>query len=354
MAVRSGVMGQGYGRDGRRYCLLCLFCGAEEAGVEGGGEGGGEVVDYGDEVADDAVGVFALNFHDAATLVLETAADNHHFFALGEGCADCAVAVGHDGGELADGALKGVELCLRNRGVGTAGSAGGVTPGEIAHIAQHRADVGGFRAEKDDVADNWFLLKNYFLADASAQLFDGIEHLGGLQLFAEALEALPQVAERDAAPQTHGVPAHGIVGEHAADAMGHILSGVGIGLTLAEEAQDGKSAGSRAEGTGDAVRLVTDGDGGVRPIAGDGAIYGVPQGDVVFYQVLGDKRVDVGSQLPRCAAALMQRKEVLPCAAGMLPPHDGGDIFITEGEVGGFDHGCLGEGHGALYQGEKQ
>lgn len=175
-----------------------------------------------------------------------------------------------------------------------------------------------------------------------------------MQLFAEALETLQQVAERDAAPQPHGVPPHGVVGEHAADAMGHILSGVGIGLTLAEEAEDGKTAGSGAEGTGYVVRLVADGDGGVGPIAGDGAIYGVPQGDVVFYQVLGDKRVDFGTQLPRCAAALMQRKEVLPCGAGMLPAHDGGDIFIAEGEVGGFDHGCLGEGHGALYQGEKQ
>lgn len=65
--------------------LLRLAFGAEEARVEGGGEGGGEVVDDGDEVTDNAVGVFALDLHDAATLVLETAADDHHFFTGIEG-----------------------------------------------------------------------------------------------------------------------------------------------------------------------------------------------------------------------------------------------------------------------------
>lgn len=123
-----------------RYYMLCVFLRAEEAGVEGGGEGGGEVVDDGDEVTDDAVGVFALNLHDAAALVLEAAADNHHFFAGIEGgdhvpdltCAvDVAIsailcggivagnstpalctAVSGDGGKLANGSLEGFELRL--------------------------------------------------------------------------------------------------------------------------------------------------------------------------------------------------------------------------------------------------
>ena len=49
---------------------LRLAFGAEEARVEGGGEGGGEVVDDGDKVTDDAVGVFAPHLVDARGAVI--------------------------------------------------------------------------------------------------------------------------------------------------------------------------------------------------------------------------------------------------------------------------------------------
>lgn len=296
---------------------------------------------------------------EAAAPAVELAAEHLHRVAAAQGGG----VVGHQTGggtERADGLLIATHLAVADYGVGAGGLPGqAVAPGQVAHGGVEAVEVGAPGPEKYEPRDDGPLLEDLAVAHLAHYLLHGIVDLA--QGDAGVGQAGCDVGEGDMAPQVHGVPVLGVVGERGGNGGAQVChltgSDAGGGGKGGDEGVGGALADAGGDvGGGDAAchgSVGPQGAGSVGPqgaggVGGHGRRY-----KAVARQQRPDQRREVALQLAGRGVNLFERKEVFvlgPCVSVDYGP----DIVVVAGVVVLAEPGDLVIAHAAGVYGHEQ